>query len=261
MYLLLQADQRLKQNHEDLPLLAHLEELYLFVKAYGLILNQELNRISLTQLAKRLTTLLRQCQIPQDEDGANEFWRLKGYLRNEFENSQHWSDEMWKSKMAKGGGNKKRFQYCTDPSGQEIIFFISELFKVIQDPIPLILHFRTVCSFRTISSAGAATLDGVIVPAGCDERDMLCDGMGTTLAWMVSCDVVPASSLTWRCLDHAWRVATYDVGAAMSDVASSLAWCSIGIVDGDRKLRMEAMVQQNPCTEKCDVGIPLRLLT
>ena len=23
--------------------------------------------------------------------------------------------------MAKGGGNKKRFQYCTDPSGQEIL--------------------------------------------------------------------------------------------------------------------------------------------
>ena len=26
-----------------------------------------------------------------------------------------------KSKMAGGGGNKKRFQYCTDPSGQEIL--------------------------------------------------------------------------------------------------------------------------------------------
>ena len=25
--------------------------------------------------------------------------------------------------MAGGGGNKKRFQYCTDPSGQEILFF------------------------------------------------------------------------------------------------------------------------------------------
>ena len=25
--------------------------------------------------------------------------------------------------MAKGGGNKKRFQYCTDPSGQEILDF------------------------------------------------------------------------------------------------------------------------------------------
>ena len=72
-------------------------------------------------------------------------------------------------------------------------------------------------------------------------------GMGTTLAWMVSCDVVPASSLSWRCLNHARRVATYDVD--LSDVASSLAWCSIGIVDGDWKLRREAMVQQNPCTK------------
>ena len=36
--------------------------------------------------------------------------------------SQHWSDEKWKSKMAGGGGNKKRFQYCTDPSGQEFLY-------------------------------------------------------------------------------------------------------------------------------------------
>ena len=30
---------------------------------------------------------------------------------------------MWKSKMAGGGGNRKRFQYCTDSSGQEILYF------------------------------------------------------------------------------------------------------------------------------------------
>ena len=30
---------------------------------------------------------------------------------------------------------------------------------------------------------------------------------------------------------------------AMSDVASSLTWYSIGVVDGDRKVSMEAMVQ------------------
>ena len=35
-------------------------------------------------------------------------------------NSRYWSDDMWKSRMAGGGSNKKRFQYCTDPSGQEI---------------------------------------------------------------------------------------------------------------------------------------------
>ena len=28
---------------------------------------------------------------------------------------------------------------------QDKIFFISELFKVIQDAIPLILHYRTMC--------------------------------------------------------------------------------------------------------------------
>ena len=79
--------------------------------------------------------------------------------------------------------------------------------------------------------------------------------------------MVPASSLTRRCLDHAWRDATSDIacrmsgpcmGATMSDVASSLARCSICIVDGDRKLSMEAMVQQDPCTERCNVGVSLR---
>ena len=47
---------------------------------------------------------------------------LKDYLRNEFENSRNWSDEKWKSTMGKGGGNKKKFQYCSDPSGQEILY-------------------------------------------------------------------------------------------------------------------------------------------
>ena len=68
-------------------------------------------------VAKRLNTLLRHGQLPREEDGAIEFWRLKDDLRNEFEHSQYWSDEMWKSKMAGVGGNKKRFQYCTDSSG------------------------------------------------------------------------------------------------------------------------------------------------
>ena len=36
--------------------------------------------------------------------------------------TQYWSDDVWKSKMAGGGGNKKRFQYCTDSSGQEILY-------------------------------------------------------------------------------------------------------------------------------------------
>ena len=60
-------------------------------------------------VAKRLNTLLRHRQLHREEDGAIEFWRLKEYVRHEFEHYQYWSDEMWKSKMAGGGGNKKRF--------------------------------------------------------------------------------------------------------------------------------------------------------
>ena len=73
-------------------------------------------------VAKRLNTLLRHGELSRKEDGAIEFWRLKDDLRNKFEYSQYWSDDVWKGKMAGGGGNKKTFQYCTDPSGQEILY-------------------------------------------------------------------------------------------------------------------------------------------
>ena len=72
-------------------------------------------------VAKRLNTLLRHGELPREEDGAIEFWRLKDDLRNKFEHSQCWSDDVWMSKMAGGRGNKKRFQYCIDPSRQEIL--------------------------------------------------------------------------------------------------------------------------------------------
>ena len=62
-------------------------------------------------VAKRIHTLLRHGELIREEDGAIEFWRLKDDLRNKFEYSDYWSDEMWKSKTAGGGGNKKRFQY------------------------------------------------------------------------------------------------------------------------------------------------------
>ena len=45
---------------------------------------------------------------------------LKSIFRTIFVYSQHWSDEKWKSSMARGG-NKKRFQYRTDAS-REILY-------------------------------------------------------------------------------------------------------------------------------------------
>ena len=52
-------------------------------------------------------------EVYLETDGAIKLWRLKDHLRNIFEHSQNLSDDMWKSKMAGGGGHKKRFQYCT----------------------------------------------------------------------------------------------------------------------------------------------------
>ena len=73
-------------------------------------------------VSKQLITLLRHGNLPREDDGAIEFWRLKDHLRNHFVQSQHCFDEKWKNTVAKGGGNKKRFQYCTDPSRQEILY-------------------------------------------------------------------------------------------------------------------------------------------
>ena len=91
-------------------------------------------------VAKRLNTLLRHEELPREEDGAIEFWRLKDGLRNKFEHSQHWSDDMWKSKMVGRGGNKKIFQYCTDPSGQEILYLRALQGHSGRNPIDFTLH-------------------------------------------------------------------------------------------------------------------------
>ena len=68
-------------------------------------------------LSKKLIHLLRHGSVPRDNDGAIEFWRLKDCLQKHFLYCHHWSDERWRNSMAGGGGQKKRFQYCSDSSG------------------------------------------------------------------------------------------------------------------------------------------------
>ena len=72
-------------------------------------------------VAKRINTLLRPGELPREEDGAIEFWRLKDGLPYKFKYSKYWFNDVWMCKMEGGGGNYKRFQYCTVPSGQEIL--------------------------------------------------------------------------------------------------------------------------------------------
>ena len=69
-------------------------------------------------VSKKLINLLRHGSLPREDDGAIDFWRIKDYLQNPCVFYQHWSDEKWKSTMARGEGNKKMFQFCTDSSGE-----------------------------------------------------------------------------------------------------------------------------------------------
>ena len=68
-------------------------------------------------MSKKLINLLRHGSLPRENDGAIEFWRVEDYLQNHFMFCHHWFGEKWKSSMAGGGGNKKRYQYCSDSSG------------------------------------------------------------------------------------------------------------------------------------------------
>ena len=123
VYMLLRADQRLKQNHEDVLLSAcsSTRAVPICERFWTDVEPGTYSHIAFTA-SKRLTTLLRHGHLPREEDGAIEFWTLKDCLRNEFEHSQCWSDEMWKSRMTRGAGHKNIFQYCTDSSGQEILY-------------------------------------------------------------------------------------------------------------------------------------------
>ena len=68
-------------------------------------------------VSKNLINLLRHGSLPRDNDGAIEFWSKKDDIQKHFLYCHHWSDEKWKNSMAGGGGQKKRFQYCSDSSG------------------------------------------------------------------------------------------------------------------------------------------------
>ena len=66
----------------------------------------------------------REYTLPRDEKSSDS----KGWIRGNtklgpvLEVTASYLQGKYGSTMAKGGGNKKRFQYCADPSGQEILY-------------------------------------------------------------------------------------------------------------------------------------------
>ena len=79
--------------------------------------------LSAYEVSKKVIHLLRHSQqVHREEDGAVHFWRIKQNLQSQFTQTPHWSDDGWKACLAAGGGEKRRFQYCSDDSGIIVSF-------------------------------------------------------------------------------------------------------------------------------------------
>ena len=162
MHVLLRADRRLKQDHEDVFLLAHLQELFLLGKEriWNGVEPGEYS-ISDYEVSKKLIRLLCRGSLPRENDGATEFWRMKDNLQKHFLYCHHWfiigpttsGRKTWQEEETRKDTSIvliRQEQSCT-----------SELFKVIQDGVSLILLHRTMSLFRTVSSSTFVMSDDV----------------------------------------------------------------------------------------------------
>ena len=110
-----------KSQRRTLP--GHPQKLYLSGKELGPILNHKIIRSPTTQCQRNWSILFVMVVYLEKmmEPMISGEWKI--VFGTNLRTLKRWSDEMWKSTMAKSGGNKKRFRYCTDPSRQEILYF------------------------------------------------------------------------------------------------------------------------------------------
>ena len=143
MYLLLRADQRLKQNHEDVLLPTHLRELYLSVWDLGLILSQKIYSSIAYPVSKQLSTLFfvmviyleKKMERLNSGDKKIIFGTILSNLNIGLMNCGR---VKWQE------AEEKRKDFNIVLIRQDRKFFISEFFEVIQGAIPLILNCRTM---------------------------------------------------------------------------------------------------------------------
>ena len=125
---------------------------------------QESNDPCCFQVSKFMSRLLRHSKkVHREDDGAveydqvvdeckwkqfdnTEYWSVE--MEKDFVNAWHWSIEKWMSVLAKGGGQKKRFQYCLNPHYPHQFLF----FRAIQG--------------RSGSTINPALQDNVLLPEG-----------------------------------------------------------------------------------------------
>ena len=98
-------------------------------------------------VSKATTRLLRQDQsVPRGSDGAIHYSDIMEECRKQkFDDASQWSLNDWISILAKGGGAKKRFQYCLNLNSSKHISYFRVIHRDIMEIMLLILHCKTMC--------------------------------------------------------------------------------------------------------------------
>ena len=81
MRVVLQGDQKPKENHKDAILPAHPQELHLLWKELWTDVEPGENSMSDYEVSKKLIHLLCHGNLPRENDGAIEFGRIKDDLQ------------------------------------------------------------------------------------------------------------------------------------------------------------------------------------
>ena len=81
------------------------------------------------EVSKFMIRLLRHDEsVPREDDGAVRFDDLAAKFKAKFDGTSQWTTDAWITFLAKGGGPKKRFQYCLNPISSKHFLY----FRVIQ---------------------------------------------------------------------------------------------------------------------------------
>ena len=184
-------------------------------------------------VSKKLITLLRHGSLPRENDGAIEFLRIKDHLQDHFVYAHHWADEEWKSSM------QEEEETRTYSSIQMILqeqFCTSELSKVIQDAILLILHYKTMSWFRTVSWSTFITLNlqSIYLPSAIQDwyREVkIWATFCLWIPWIKNTRILRRS--TWehrvlhkRCVKHERNIKTRCIGST-ANLFTRKDWSSI----------------------------------
>ena len=127
-----------------------------------------------------MTRLLRHDRsVFREEDGAVEFKILAPMFVSQFESSSDRSIRTWFKYLQRGGGLKKRFQYCLDPYSAETLLYLralqghsgeNQIDPALQDNVLLPSDFAEYIYYGGSSHDTHSIIQSGLIPGGIDVK-------------------------------------------------------------------------------------------